>query len=203
MRSLLGLAMLVAVGLGGLEVATQNMPLLARGSDQQMQAALVEPVVPMAQGVQALPLPPVPAPTFGGVVMTVAANEPSSLPPVTVAPQAPRAAQIAPIVTPLKSAAPKTKSKAAAKAAPESKVAGAPLSGKAKSTVTKTATAKVKSPASNAAKSKAAAKQPDPATRVTVTRPGFKLTCTTVQKLDPVKQRCVPLKTASTKKTKS
>jgi len=202
MRSFMGLAMLVAVGLGGLEVATQNMPSLARGGEQQMQAALVEPALSTAQTGQAMPLPPVPAPTFGGVVLTVAANEPSSLPPVTVAPQAPRAAQIAPIVTPMKSTALKTKSKAAAKTAPKSKATAAAASGKAKSTETKAAAAEVKSPASNAAKSKAAAKRPDSATRVTVTRPGFKLTCTAVQKLDPVKQRCVPVKTADTKKTK-
>lgn len=217
-RSFIGLAMLVAASLGGIEFATQNMPSLAPGGEQQMQATLIEPKLAASQ---ALPLPPVPAPTFGGVVQTVAANEPAPLPPVTVAPQAPRATPIDPIVTPLKQTPSKSSvtktpvvkspvtGKTAKSAAPKSAVAKstANKSAASKTLVTrpapnKPAAAKVKSAKTRDAKSGTAAKAPINETGVTVIRPGFKLTCTATQKLDPVKQRCVPLKTASAKKTK-
>lgn len=208
-RSLIGLAMLVAVGLGGIEIATKYIPAFAPGGDQQMQAGLIEPTLSAAPSGAALPFPPVPAPTFGGLVQTVAANEPAPLPPVTVAPQAPRAAPIDPIVTPLKA-----KPKASANTtSPKSPVPGkAAKSTAAKSTVARTAAnkpasnkavaAKVKSAKAKMTKSSSTAKLPANATGVTVTRPGFKLTCTAAQKLDPVNQRCMPLKTANAKKAK-
>ena len=170
MRSILGLALLVAASLGGIEYATKLMPASSPSSAPQMQATLLAPALaPTTE-------------TFGGIVQTVAATQPAvvatqptPLPPVTVAPLAPHAEPINPIVEPIKRPPPKVTV--------------------AKS-VTKPVPAKVSAQKTKVAKAKPAkAKETTPkAPIVTVTRPGFKLTCTVAQKLDPAKQRCVPLK---------
>ena len=163
MRLILGLALIVAASLGGIEYATKLVPTTAATGAPQVQATLLAPALAPATE------------TFGGIVQTVAATEPAPLPPVTVAPQAPHAEPITPIVEPIKRPPPKM---------PAAK------------TVTKPAPAKVTAHKSNSAKSKTA-KSKEPAAKdlgVTVTRPGFKLTCTVAQRLDPAKQRCVPVK---------
>ncbi|MEQ1694924.1 MAG: hypothetical protein ABL901_03695 [Hyphomicrobiaceae bacterium] len=178
MRSILGLALLVAVSLGGIEYATKLMPTNAASSTPQMQATLLAPAPPFARESE----------TFGGIIQTVAATQPAPvatqpapLPPVTVAPQAPRAEPINPIVEPIKRPPPavKTATKSAPVKAAAAKVKAAKVAGKVK--VAKAKPALKKSPA------------PD-APIVTVIRPGFKLTCTVAQRLDPAKQRCVPAK---------
>ena len=163
MRSILGLALLVAASLGGIEYATKLMPTNAAVTAPQMQATLLAPTVAPA------------AETFGGIIQTVAATQPAPLPPVTVAPSAPHAEPINPIVEPIKRPPPQM---------PVAKKVTKPAPAKALAHKTHTAKAKV-----------AKAKETSPQVPiVTVTRPGFKLTCTVAQRLDPAKQRCVPLK---------
>ena len=175
MRSILGLALLVAASLGGIEYATKLMPASSPSSAPQMQATLLVPAVaPTTE-------------TFGGIVQTVAATQPAliatqptPLPTVTVAPLAPHAEPIKPIVEPIKRPPPKV---------PAAKTVTKPVPVKA-------TPAKVSAQKTKVAKAKPAkAKETTPKSPiVTVTRPGFKLTCTVAQKLDPAKQRCVPLK---------
>lgn len=198
-RSVIGFAMLVAAGLGGIEYLTKNMPAIAPGGALQLQAALTESPSSPAPAPQSAPWPAAPPPSFGGVIQTVAANDTPSLPPVSVAPQAPRAAPIDPIVTPLNRAAPKTngaKTAATGKPAYHVKPAASHPTGPA----AKTKSAKFHDP--KPVKTTKAAKPASNTSGVNVIRPGFKLTCTAAQKLDPGKQRCVPLKTASAKKAK-
>ena len=162
MRSILGLALLVAVSLGSIEYATKFLPTNAATSAQPMQATLLAPALAPATE------------TFGGIVQTVAATAPAPLPPVTVAPLAPRAEPINPIVEPIKRPPPVAKT--IAKPAP------------AKAAVHKTHPAKTKGAKAKDAKRSAT---PD-APIVTVTRPGFKLTCTLAQNSTPPNNAASP-----------
>ena len=90
MRLILGLALIVAASLGGIEYATKLVPTTAATGAPQVQATLLAPALAPATE------------TFGGIVQTVAATEPAPLPPVTVSPQAPHAEPITPIVEPIK-----------------------------------------------------------------------------------------------------
>jgi hypothetical protein len=126
------------------------------------------------------------------VYQTVAAADPMPLPQVQAAPpNAPRAEPINPIVAPVQRVAPKT---VAPKAAVDQARAVKARAG-AKSVNAKVATGKAAT-----GKPKVAAQPKSTERGVGVTRgtssgrPGFKLSCTSAQKLDAVRQRCVPLK---------
>ena len=152
MRALIGLSMVVAAGLGGVEYLSAHRQAsgqsVATSEGHFMQATSVSLM----------------APSYGGVVQTVAATQAPTLPPVTVAPDAPHAEPINPIVAPVKKAMPKsaTHAKSAVKSAPAAHQ--------------KTKVVKTKP------------------RQVAVTRAGFKLSCTPSQKLDVAKQKCVASK---------
>ena len=101
-----------------------------------------------------------------GGVFQTVAATDPNLPVVQAAPGAPKAAPIDPIVAPIKKAVPITPSPAASP----------PAKGKP------AASAKAKAGKSNAGSAS--------------TRPGFKLTCTSTQKLDLAKKKCVSIKGA-------
>jgi hypothetical protein len=130
--------------------------------------------------------------TDTSVYQTVAAADPMPLPQVQAAPtNAPHAEPINPIVAPVKRVAPKT-------VAPKAAIAKA---GAVKGRVGATSVnAKVATGKAVTGKSKVAAQPKSTERGVGVARgtssgrPGFKLSCTSAQKLDAVRQRCVPLK---------
>lgn len=159
MRALLGLFLLAGAALFGIESLTTAGQPTANAGTGGVPSALLTP----GSG------------TFGGVVQTVAATQAVPLPPVTAAPDAPRAAPIDPIVAPIKKVAPKVVAPSAIAANPtgsKSQVVGKSKAAKA--------VAKVK------------------AAPVVASRPGFKLSCTSTQKLDVGRQKCVPVKGQST-----
>jgi hypothetical protein len=222
-RALIGLTLLVGGALGGLEHVTQQNPALL--APLWTTVGLSDSATPAAASGEQASAPSKPA-TDSPVVQTLAVADTAPVTPsVSPLPVAQKSADV--IVPPVKRVKPVTPpAEPIAVAAPEVKTAAVAAAG-AVAVVAAAKTAKVfagrstlggpvpaATPPAPLAASKGVASKPvaKPAKQATAKptpaaaipkRPGFKLTCTSAQKLDVEKQRCVALKgklaTATTK----